>query len=150
VLNLTSAALKVFLALDDCDMRKSFNGLHTLASDQLQSAPARDGLFVFSTRTRAALECGKQSNLGLRSQAQREFFFPLPHGVGVGRKSNGGVIPGLQPRSLAWPQLPRVDHWWHSVAGFGWPRCDPVREIVFILSSGSCPCVRSNPRILTP
>ena len=28
MLNLTSAALKVFLALDPCDMRKSFNGLH--------------------------------------------------------------------------------------------------------------------------
>ena len=39
MLNLTSAALKVFLALDPCDMRKSFNGLHTLASDQLQTAP---------------------------------------------------------------------------------------------------------------
>ena len=38
MLNLTSAALKVFLALDSCDMRKSFNGLHTLASDQLHAA----------------------------------------------------------------------------------------------------------------
>ena len=45
MLNLTSAALKVFLALDPCDMRKSFNGLHTLASDQLQTALARDALF---------------------------------------------------------------------------------------------------------
>ncbi len=35
ILNLTSAALKIFLALDPCDMRKSFNGLHTLAADQL-------------------------------------------------------------------------------------------------------------------
>jgi transposase len=52
VLNLTSAALKVFLALDPCDMRKSFNGLHTLASDQLQTAPARDALFVFTNKRR--------------------------------------------------------------------------------------------------
>jgi hypothetical protein len=39
VLNLTSAALKVFLALDPCDMHKSFNGLNTLAADQLHAPP---------------------------------------------------------------------------------------------------------------
>lgn len=32
MLNLGSAALKVFLALEPCDMRKSFNGLSELAS----------------------------------------------------------------------------------------------------------------------
>ena len=52
MLNLTSAALKNFLALDPCDMRKSFNGLHTLASDQLQAATARDALFVFTNKRR--------------------------------------------------------------------------------------------------
>jgi len=41
MLNLTSAALKVFLALDPCDMRKSFNGLQQLAADQLDSSTAR-------------------------------------------------------------------------------------------------------------
>ena len=30
--------LKVFLFLDPCGMRKSFNGLHTHASDELQTA----------------------------------------------------------------------------------------------------------------
>ena len=48
MLNLTSAALKVFRALDPCDMRKSFNGLHTLASDQLLTATTRDALLVFT------------------------------------------------------------------------------------------------------
>ena len=52
MLNLTSAALKVFLALDPCDMRKSFNGLHTLASDQLLTTPARDALFVSTNKRR--------------------------------------------------------------------------------------------------
>jgi hypothetical protein len=41
LLNLTANALKVFLALDPCDMRKSFNGLQQLAADQLGSAPNR-------------------------------------------------------------------------------------------------------------
>jgi hypothetical protein len=52
VLNLTANALKVFLALDPCDMRKSFNGLHSLAADQLGSAPSRDALFVFTNKRR--------------------------------------------------------------------------------------------------
>ena len=45
MMNLTSSSLKVFLALDPCDMRKSFNGLSTLASDQLQADPACDAFF---------------------------------------------------------------------------------------------------------
>ena len=52
MLNLTSAALKVFLTLDPCDMRKSFNGLHTLAADQHPSGPTRDALFVFTNKRR--------------------------------------------------------------------------------------------------
>ena len=58
MLNLTSAALKNFLALDPCDMRKSFNGLHTLASDQLQAATARDALFVFTNKRRNRIVSG--------------------------------------------------------------------------------------------
>lgn len=50
MLNLASAALKVFLALDPCDMRKSFNGLQQLAADQLHATPARDALFVFTNK----------------------------------------------------------------------------------------------------
>ena len=56
MLNLTANALKVFLALDPCDMRKSFNGLQQLAADQLGSAPARDALFVFTNKRRNRLK----------------------------------------------------------------------------------------------
>ena len=56
MLNLTSAALKVFLALDPCDMRKSFNGLHILAADQPLTTPARDALFVFTDKRRNRLK----------------------------------------------------------------------------------------------
>jgi transposase len=52
----TSAALKVYLALDPCEMRKSFNGLHTLASDKLQSVPARDVLFNFTNKRRTRIK----------------------------------------------------------------------------------------------
>jgi transposase len=71
VLNLTSAALKVFLALDACDMRKSFNGLHTLASDQLQTAPARDALFVFTNKRRNRIKLLYFDGTGLWVAAKR-------------------------------------------------------------------------------
>lgn len=52
MLNLGSAALKVFLALEPCDMRKSFNGLSELANRHHDSIPARDSLFVFTNKNR--------------------------------------------------------------------------------------------------
>jgi len=52
MLNLGSAALKVFLALEPCDMSKSFNGLSELASRHLDSNPGRDSLFVFTNKNR--------------------------------------------------------------------------------------------------
>jgi transposase len=55
VLNLANGALKVFLALDPCDMRKSFNGLHSIAADQLRHAPGRDALFAFTNKRRQRL-----------------------------------------------------------------------------------------------
>ena len=45
-----SGTLKVFVALEACDMRKSFNGLYTLASERLGEDPRQGALFVFSNR----------------------------------------------------------------------------------------------------
>ena len=56
MLNLTANTLKVFLALDPCDMRKSFNALQQLAEDQLGAIPARDALFVFTNKRRTKAE----------------------------------------------------------------------------------------------
>jgi transposase len=69
VLYLTSASLKVFLALDPCDMRKSFNGLHVLASDQIQAAPARDALFVFTNKRRNRIKLLYFDGTGLWAHA---------------------------------------------------------------------------------
>jgi|GEM_PF-2090283 len=45
---LGNAALKIFVALDPCDMRKFFNGLFELASQHLDGIRlGRDNLFVF-------------------------------------------------------------------------------------------------------
>ena len=45
-----SGSLKVFVALETCDMRKGFNGLHALASERLGEDPRQGALFVFCNR----------------------------------------------------------------------------------------------------
>ena len=45
-----TGGLKVFIALEPCDLRKSFNGLHALVSECLGEDPRQGGLFVFTNR----------------------------------------------------------------------------------------------------
>ena len=42
-----SGSLKIFVAVQPCDMRKGFNGLHALASERLCEDPRQGALFVF-------------------------------------------------------------------------------------------------------
>ena len=45
-----SGSLKVFVAVEACDMRKGFNGLHGLVTEKLGEDPRAGALFVFSNR----------------------------------------------------------------------------------------------------
>jgi transposase len=47
-----SGALRVFVAIDPCDMRKGFNGLHALVTERLAEDPRGGSLFVFTNRRR--------------------------------------------------------------------------------------------------
>lgn len=47
-----SGSLRVFLALEPCDMRKSFDSLHALVIGQLGEDPRSGAVFVFSNRSR--------------------------------------------------------------------------------------------------
>ena len=51
-----SGSLKVFVALEGCDMRKSFNGLYALCTERLGEDPRAGALFVFSNRRRTRLK----------------------------------------------------------------------------------------------
>ena len=51
-----AGSLKVFVALEPCDLRKSFNGLHALAAERLGEDPRAGGLFVFCNRRRKRLK----------------------------------------------------------------------------------------------
>ena len=48
--------LRVFVALEPVDMRKSFNGLWALAAQKLREDPSQGALFVFSNRRRDRLK----------------------------------------------------------------------------------------------
>lgn len=89
MLNLTANSLKVFLALDPCDMRKSFNGLNNLASEQLQAAPARDTLFVFTNKRRNRIKLLYFDGTGTWVAAKRlekgRFSWPAPSEPGQHR-----------------------------------------------------------------
>ena len=43
-----NGGLKVFIALEPCDLRKSFNGLQALVSERLGEDPRQGALFVFT------------------------------------------------------------------------------------------------------
>jgi len=51
-----TGGLKVFLAVEPCDMRKSFNGLHGLVVEKLGEDPRTGALFVFCNRRRTRLK----------------------------------------------------------------------------------------------
>jgi transposase len=46
------ASVRVYLCLTACDMRKSFDGLHTLVRDHLELDAFAGHLFVFASRRR--------------------------------------------------------------------------------------------------
>jgi transposase len=48
--------LKVLLAVEPCDLRKSFNGLHGLVTERLGEDPRQGALFVFTNRRRTRLK----------------------------------------------------------------------------------------------
>jgi transposase len=51
-----SGSLKVFVAVEACDMRKGFNGLHALVTERLGEDLRQGALFVFSNRRHTRLK----------------------------------------------------------------------------------------------
>ena len=110
MMNLTTNALKVFLALDPCDMRKSFNGLQQIAADQLQGAAVRDSLFVFTNKRRNRIKLLYFDGTGTWVSAKRlekgRFSWPVPSEPGQRRLKLHGealqlLIDGVDLRGAA-------------------------------------------------
>src|SRR3712207_4222721 len=51
-----TGGLKVFVALEPCDFRKSFNGLEALVRERLKEDARSGALFVFTNRTHTRLK----------------------------------------------------------------------------------------------
>jgi transposase len=80
--------LKVFVALEPCDLRKSFNGLLSLVSQRLQEDPLQGALFVFSNRGHTGLW------LLIKRLEKGTFSWPKP-------SQSGAVKLRLAPEALA-------------------------------------------------
>ena len=48
--------MKVVLAVEPVDLRKSFNGLYAIARNELGETPEDGSLFIFSNRTRTRIK----------------------------------------------------------------------------------------------
>ena len=72
MIGLGKAALKIYVALEPCDMRKSFNGLFAVASQQLGESPlATDTLFVFTNKRKDRIKLLYFDGSGLWVAAKR-------------------------------------------------------------------------------
>jgi len=63
--------LKIYLALEPCDMRKSFNGLYGVVTDKLRLEPKRGALFAFTNKRRNRLKLLYWDGTGLWVMAKR-------------------------------------------------------------------------------
>jgi transposase len=77
-----TGALKVYLAVEPQDMRKSFNGLYAAAQDHLGEHPRSGALFVFCNKRRNRIKTLYFDGTGLWVSAKRleegRFSWPAP------------------------------------------------------------------------
>ena len=97
MLNFTGS-LKVYLATEPADLRKSFNGLYALTTSVLKERPENGGLFVFTNKRRNRVKILNFDCTGLWVMTKRleKGTFSWPKGVDV----EDGKLP-LSPEALA-------------------------------------------------
>jgi transposase len=80
-------SLKVYLAVESCDMRKSFNGLYALAEDTLKVDPKSGALFVFCNKRRNRIKILYFDGTGLWVMSKRleQGTFSWPKSSEAGR-----------------------------------------------------------------
>lgn len=78
-----SGSLKVFLAVQPCDLRKGFNGLHAMVTERLGEDPKAGALFVFCNhrRTRLKILCWDGTGLWVLTKRLEEGTFSWPKTV---------------------------------------------------------------------
>ena len=93
-----TGGLKVFVALQPCDLRKSFHGLHGLVTERLGEDPRTGALFVFTNRRHTRLKILYWDGTGFWVLTKRleQGTFSWPKEVAAGR-----VKLSLTPEALA-------------------------------------------------
>ena len=93
-----SGGMRVYVALEACDLRKSFNGLEGLVRERLGEDPRTGALFVFTNRRRTRLKILYWDGSGLWVLVKRlekgTFSWPRPGQM-------EGVKMRLAPEALA-------------------------------------------------
>ncbi|HEX7652819.1 MAG TPA: IS66 family insertion sequence element accessory protein TnpB [Verrucomicrobiae bacterium] len=80
-----AGSLKVFIAVEACDMRKGFNGLHTLVSERLGEDLKSGALFIFSNRrhTRIKILCWDGTGIWVLTKRLEQGTFSWPKATDV-------------------------------------------------------------------
>ena len=96
MLNLPSS-VKIFVCVDPCNMRKSFNGLQSVARDRLKEDPCSGGLFLFTNKRHNRLKIlyGDTTGLWILTKRLEKGCFSWPAVVQAADKLR------LNPRALA-------------------------------------------------
>ncbi len=96
-----SGSLKVFVAVEPCDMRRSFDGLHNAVTTPLREDPKSGALFAFANKRRSPLNilCRDGSGIWIleKRPGRGSFSWPKPSDVSDGK---------LRPSSTALALLP--------------------------------------------
>jgi transposase len=92
-----SNSIRVFLAVEPVDLRKSFNGLHGVVLDRLREDPCSGALFVFTNLRRNRVKTLYWDGTGMWVAIKRleQGRFTWPKGVGAKGKLE------LAPEALA-------------------------------------------------
>lgn len=93
-----SGGLKIYVGLEPCDMRKSFNGLYTAVCEKLRADPLSGALFLFSNKKRTLMKILYWDGSGLWVLAKRleKGTFSWPESA-----SGAGDKIKLTPQALA-------------------------------------------------
>ena len=88
--------LKVVLAVEPADLRKSFNGLYAIARNELGDIPEDGALFIFSNRTRTRIKvlCLDGTGCWVSVKRLEAGTFSWPKGLGEAKML-------LKPEALA-------------------------------------------------
>ena len=67
-----TGSLKIYVALEPCDMRKGFNGLHAAVSEKLKAEVRSGALFVFTNKRRTRFKTLYWDGTGLWLMTKRQ------------------------------------------------------------------------------